>query len=179
MRLFLLLLLLITAACHSGDLPAASTAATAYRLGPGDKLHIQTFGEDQLTGDYTIDGEGRIAFPLVGTVKAAGRTADEFHADLVAALTQQALRNPRVTVEIIAYRPVYILGEVTRPGEFPYSSDLSVFALVAKAGGFTYRANQKRVFIRHAGETGEVAYKLDAATPVRPGDTVRIVDRIL
>jgi protein involved in polysaccharide export with SLBB domain len=178
MRFLLLLVVLLVGACAHDAAPLASAPGAAYQLGPGDKLRIQTFGEDRLSGEFTIDGEGRIAFPLLGQVPAAKQTADELQSALTASLARQALRSPQVTVEVMNYRPVYILGEVTRPGEFPFSSDLSVFALVAKAGGFTYRANQHRVFIRHAGENVEVAYKLDAATPVRPGDTVRVGDRV-
>jgi protein involved in polysaccharide export with SLBB domain len=153
-------------------------AATAYRLGPGDKVRIETFGETALTGEFALDGEGKIAFPLLGTIKASERSADELGTEIQTRLAAQALRDPKVTVQVIGFRPVYVLGEVARPGEFPFASDLSVFALVAKAGGFTYRANRKRVYIRHAAAPDEVAYKLDAATPVRPGDTVRIGDRV-
>ncbi len=179
MRTLLTLLILALAACAAA--PVSTTpppATTAYRLGPGDRIRVETFGEAALTGEFTLDGEGRIAFPLIGAVKAADRGADELGLEIQTRLAAQALRDPKVTVQVIGFRPVFVLGEVTRPGEFPFASDLSVFALVAKAGGFTYRADRRRVFIRHAGAPAEVAYKLDAATPVRPGDTVRIGDRI-
>lgn len=179
MRVILLLLLAMVAGCATPPAaPAPPAGTSAYRLGAGDKLRIDTFGETQLSGDFTVDGQGRISFPLIGDVAATGRTADEVRAEITSKLAAQALRDPRVTIQVQGYRPVYILGEVTRPGEFAFVSDLSVFALVAKAGGFTYRANQKRVFIRHAGAAAEVEYSLDAATPVLPGDTVRIGDRI-
>ncbi|KPF78674.1 hypothetical protein IP88_03190 [alpha proteobacterium AAP81b] len=174
-----ILVLLAAAGCASMPLSSAPPAAvTVHKLAPGDKVRIDTFGETALGGEFTVDGEGKIAFPLLGTIKAADLSGDELGTAIAAGLATRALRDPKVTVQVINVRPVYVLGEVAKPGEFPFASDLSVFALVAKAGGFTYRADRRRVFIRHAGAAGEVAYKLDAATPVRPGDTVRIGDRV-
>jgi polysaccharide export outer membrane protein len=148
-----------------------------YRLGAGDKVRVATYGEDRLTGEFTVNAAGAIAFPLLGTVPAAGRTVSQFTADLQGRLASQFMRNPQVTVEMINFRPVYILGEVQRPGEFPFAERMSVYALVAKAGGFTYRANQSYVFVRGEEETQEHAVRLSSATAVQPGDTIRIPER--
>jgi protein involved in polysaccharide export with SLBB domain len=180
MRAFLLcLLFLLVAGCGGGTVQAPSgTGPVVYKLGPGDRLRIQTYGEERLSGEFLVDGQGRIAFPLIGQVAADDKTADELQSLLTAKLGEQALRNPRITVEVLNYRPVYILGEVSKPGEFPFSAQLRVYSLVAKAGGFTYRANRKLVYIQHAGAPGEIAYRLDSTTLVQPGDTVRIGDRL-
>jgi polysaccharide biosynthesis/export protein len=150
---------------------------TEYRLGPGDQLRITVFNEQDLTGQYVVGSQGTIAYPLVGEVQAAGLTVLEFSESLQTAL-QGYLRQPNVAVEVANYRPFFILGEVQRPGTYPYSANLTVLNAVATAGGFTYRANRSRVFIRHANEAEEHAYPLTIATPVLPGDTVRIGERL-
>lgn len=147
-----------------------------YRLGAGDQLRITVFGEPDLTGQYLVGSQGRIAYPLVGEIDAAGLTLVEFTERLQSALSGY-LRQPNVSVEVANYRPFFILGEVQRPGTYPYSANLTVLNAVATAGGFTPRANRGVVFIRHAGETDEHAYPLQITTPVLPGDTVRIGER--
>jgi polysaccharide export outer membrane protein len=158
--------------------PAPSSVSEDYRLGPGDKLHITTFGETDLTGDFEVGTAGTVAFPLVGDVAAAGLTVPEFVDKLQTALSSGYLKDPRVNVEVLTYRPFYILGEVTKPGEYPYTNGLTVLNAVATANGFTYRANTKRVFIKHAKQDHEESYPLTSTTPVRPGDTVRIAERV-
>lgn len=148
-----------------------------YRLGPGDQLRITVFNEADLTGQYIVGSQGSISYPLVGEVRAAGLTVAEFSDSLRQALLQ-FIRQPNVSVEVANYRPFFILGEVQRPGTYPYSASLTVLNAVATAGGFTYRANQSRVFIRHANEQEERAYPLTIATPVLPGDTIRIGERL-
>lgn len=150
---------------------------TEYRLGSGDELRVTVFGEAELTGQFLVGSQGTIAYPLVGDVRAAGLTVGEFTQSLQQAL-QAFVRAPNVSVQVTNYRPFYILGEVQRPGTYPYSTDLTVLNAVATAGGFTYRANRGRVYIRRANETEERAYPLTIATPVLPGDTVRIGERL-
>ncbi len=170
----------------AGALGACSTMAPAtgdvaepveYRLGPGDQVRITVFNEPDLTGPYTIGQQGTIAYPLVGSIRAGGLTVPEFTSALQTALAT-FVRTPSVAVEVTNYRPFFILGEVQRPGTYPYSASLTVPNAVATAGGFTYRANRSRVFIRHANENVERSYPLTVATPVLPGDTVRIGERI-
>lgn len=148
-----------------------------YRLGAGDQLRITVFNEAELTGAYVVGSQGTISYPLVGEVRAAGLTVPEFAERLRQELLE-FIRQPNVSVEVANYRPFFILGEVQRPGTYPYSADLTVLNAVATAGGFTYRANRGRVFIRHADEQEERSYPLTIATPVLPGDTVRIGERL-
>lgn len=158
--------------------PAGEIQATEYRLGPGDQIRITVFNEPDLTGPFTVGSQGTIAYPLVGSIRAGGLTVPEFTTALQTALATY-VRSPSVAVEVTNYRPFFILGEVQRPGTYPYSASLTVPNAVATAGGFTYRANRSRVFIRHANENVERSYPLTVATPVLPGDTVRIGERIL
>jgi protein involved in polysaccharide export with SLBB domain len=148
-----------------------------YRLGPGDQLRISVFNEAELTGQFVVGSQGTISYPLVGDVRAAGLTIQEFTDTLREALLAY-IRQPIVSVQVENYRPSFILGEVQRPGTYPYSASLTVLNAVATAGGFTYRANRGRVFIRHANEQEERSYPLTIATPVLPGDTVRIGERL-
>ncbi|MDG6745886.1 SLBB domain-containing protein, partial [Staphylococcus aureus] len=97
--------------------------------------------------------------------------------DIEAKLADGYLREPRVSMDVLTYRPFYIMGEVTKPGEYPYSNGLTALNAVARAEGFTYRANKRKVFIKRFGETTEQQYKLDPSVVVYPGDTVRIGER--
>lgn len=169
----------VIGACST--MPAATEAEIEpfeYRLGAGDQVRITVFNEPELTGPYTVGAQGTIAYPLVGSIRAGGLTVPEFTTALQTALATY-VRTPSVSVEVTNYRPFFILGEVQRPGTYPYSASLTVLNAVATAGGFTYRANQARVFIRHASENVERSYPLTVATPVLPGDTVRIGQRLL
>ena len=165
-------------ACSTYRATPPEVAETAeYRMGAGDQLRISVFNEAELTGSYLVGSQGTIAYPLVGEVRAAGLTIPEFTTALQEAL-RAYIRQPDVSVEVSNYRPFFILGEVQRPGTYPYSASLTVLNAVATAGGFTYRANRTRVYIRHANEQEEHAVALTIATPVLPGDTVRIGERL-
>lgn len=174
------LLLLFAAGVAIGCTPTRSGTdlqqPEEYRLGPGDQLRITVFGEPDLTGQYLVGSQGRIAYPLVGEIDAAGSTLLEFTDRLQTALSA-FLRAPNVSVEVANYRPFFILGEVQRPGTYPYSANLTVLNAVATAGGFTPRANRGVIFIRHGNEPDEHAYQLQITTPVLPGDTVRVGER--
>lgn len=147
-----------------------------YRIGTGDRLKVQIFGEERLSGEFVVRSDGKIAYPLTGDVNAGDKTLPEFRNELRTRVGE-FLRNPQVAVEMLNFRPVYVLGEVAKPGEFAFTERMSVFALVAKAGGFSYRANQAFVFIRHEKETEEKAVRLSSATAVQPGDTIRVPER--
>ncbi|MGE3249238.1 MAG: polysaccharide biosynthesis/export family protein [Hyphomonadaceae bacterium] len=181
-RGFAMMLTLLAAGCGGGFAAGGpendDLQATDYRLGPGDQLRITVFGETDLTGQYIVSSQGSIAFPLLGEVPARGRTLPELSGDIAARLREGYIRNPNVSAEVTNYRPFFILGEVRMPGTYPYSANLTVLNAVATAQGFTYRANTSRVFIMHAGETEEQEYRLTTTTPVRPGDTVRIGERL-
>jgi polysaccharide export outer membrane protein len=148
--------------------------AGEYVLGVGDRLRVIVFGEEDLSGEFVVDSTGIVALPLVGDVEAAGSSVREFQQRVEAALRNGFLVNPRVSAEVLNFRPFYILGEVEQPGEYPFTNGLTVLNAVATAGGFTPLANQTRVFIKPAGEDSEREITLSAATPVAPGDTIRI-----
>jgi len=171
-----------SAACGSHrDMALAPPASgdEPYLLGPGDKVRVTVFGQPTLTGEYTVTGAGDIAFPLVGNVPARGGTVEKFQEVLRARLAAGYLDDPRVSAEIIDYRPYYILGEVTTPGKYPFSIGLTLEQAVAAAGGFTYRANTHMIYVKRALSTQEwlVDLRKQAAYPVRPGDTIRIGER--
>lgn len=148
-----------------------------YRLGSGDKIRVLTYGEASLTGEFQVGGSGMVSLPLIGEVEAAGLTAREFQGRVEAALKDGYLKEPRVSVEVLNYRPFYILGEVNRPGEYPYTNGLTVLNAVATAEGFTYRANKNKVFIKRADGDEEESFPLTSTTQVAPGDTIRIGER--
>lgn len=156
---------------------AMDKTASDYRLGSGDKVRVIVFGETELTGEFYVSGSGKIAMPLVGEVNAQGLTTAEFQAAVEQALKQGFLRDPKVSAEVLNYRPFYILGEVNKPGEYPYTNGLTVLNAVATAQGFTYRANNKVVFIKRANDGSEHKVSLTSSTTVAPGDTIRITER--
>lgn len=166
--------------------PAPTASATqqpsvpdlgSYRLGPGDHLHITVFGEQELTGDYVVAASGSVSFPLVGEVPAQGLTPEQLSQTIANGLNQGYLREARVATAVSAYRPFYILGEVQRPGTYPYAANLDAMSAIATAGGFTYRGSHRRVFIKREGESQEHEYRLDGSVPIRPGDTIRVAER--
>ena len=170
--------LLAVGACTPSNLAERpSIGAFEYRIGAGDHVKVTTYGEERLTGEFVVNSAGVISFPLLGNVTAAGKTLAEFNAELQRRLGSEFMKNPQVTVEMVNFRPVYILGEVQKPGEFAFGERMSIYALVAKAGGFTYRANQKYAYVRGENETAERAVRLSSATAVQPGDTIRIPER--
>ena len=187
MQRFMSLLVAVAALCAAAFAPAAVSAqeATAaevrvlpeYRLGSCDKGRVITYGEESLTGEFFVGGSGNISLPLIGEVKAQGLTIPEIQTSIQTALKEGYLRDPRVSVEVLNYRPFYILGEVESPGEYPYTNGLSVLNAVATAGGFTYRANNRRVFIKRSDTDDEREFPLTPMTPVAPGDTIRIAER--
>ena len=149
----------------------------AYRLGSGDKIKLTVYGEEDLSGEFEIGAGGAISLPLVGQVQAGGLTVPEFEVQLATQL-QKYVRNPKISAQVLNYRPFYIQGEVKSGGEYPYSNGLVVRDAVAKAGGYTYRAVTGYVLIRHANETAERQYSLDKPVRVLPGDNIRITERI-
>lgn len=167
----------VSGSIRPGDPQAALTALSDYRLGPGDTVRIAVFNEERLSGQFQIGGAGAIAYPLVGDVPAAGKTIPEFVTSLTQVLQDGFVREPRISVEVVTYRPFYLMGEVGSPGTYPYTPGITVVNAVAAAGGFTYRATRARVFIKRAEEAGEQEYPLTSTTLIRPGDTVRIPER--
>lgn len=170
-------------ACASQPLPRGDGAYLVetgheYKLGPGDKLRVTVFGEEDLSGEFTVSNNGGVALPLVGEVRAGGLTPVVFQTAVQEKLAETGMvRTPRVSVDVLNYRPFYILGEVNEPGQYPYAIGMTVTKAVATAGGFTYRANDRMVYVTREGSTREVAVWVTAATWIGPGDTIRVSER--
>jgi polysaccharide biosynthesis/export protein len=148
-----------------------------YTLDSGDRLRIVVFGQEGLTNSYFVDAGGNIDMPLIGMVPARGATTNQLAARIADKLRQGFVREPHVAVEIEAYRPFFILGEVTQPGQYPYVANMSVETAVAIAGGFTPRAFRKTVTVSRPvnGEIARVTVPMTFA--LHPGDTVNVQER--
>jgi len=155
-----------------------SPAGVATHLQAGNKLKVTIYGEETLSGEYDISPNGYVSMPLVGAIRAAGRTRSDLERDIANRYRSGGfLQDPKVTVAVAQFRPFYVLGEATTPGEYPFRSGLNVHSAVAMAGGFTYRASRSYVLIRHAG--GEVwkEYPLTEPVAIEPGDLIRVPER--
>lgn len=185
-RWLVALSLALVAACSgttAPPLPASEYAQVGqdvqYRLSAGDKIRVVVFGEDTLTGDYVISSGGNLTFPLIGVVKATDQTVEGLQQTVAAKLADGFVRNPQVSVQVVSFRPFYILGEVNRPGEYPVTTGLTLKQAVAAAGGYTYRANVKKAYLKRATETSESLVDMSGnrTVIVHAGDTIRIVER--
>jgi len=155
-----------------------SGASVASHLQPGEKIKVTVYGEEALTGDYDVNPSGYVTMPLIGAVKAAGRSQSEFEKDVASRYVRGGfLQDPHVTVAVVQFKPFYVMGEVATSGEFPFRSGLNVHTAVAMAGGFTYRASKTYVLIRHAGDEVWKEYSLAEPVPIAPGDLIRVPER--
>lgn len=164
------------------DAPKAIAPSVAqvgdYRLGAGDGLRLIFYGEDKLNGEYQIASNGQVALPLIGEVDANGKTLLELQSAVRNAYAKGGyLLDPKVAVEILHYRPFFVLGEVNAPGQYPFIPGMTVRQAIATAKGYTYRAQQGTAMITRWREAGEAGYKLSPGTAVQPGDTIRIPER--
>jgi polysaccharide export outer membrane protein len=148
-----------------------------YVLRPTDQVRVLVYNEPAISGDYVLDSSGTVSIPLAGRIKASGMTAAQLERVIVARLSAGLINDPKVNVQVATYTPFYIHGEVKRSGEFPYRPGLTVMDAVATAGGFTYRADERKAYVRRAGTNIEAVYPLDAKIPVYPGDNIRIPER--
>lgn len=176
---------LIVAACAGPEIMDGPQFATregkaaiqrVYRLGIGDKLKITVFGEDNLTGPAEVNALGQVAVPLLGEMPAKGLALNEFRDQIARRLADGYLKNPKVSVEMTNYRPIYVHGEVKNGGEFQFKNGVSLRDVVAMAGGYTYRADQSYLFIGREGEP-DVAVRMPNDVPVLPGDNIRVPER--
>lgn len=154
-----------------------ATSATAYRLGSGDKVSVNVFGESELSGEFLVGDDGQVDLPLIGAVQATRQTVNEFQTAVVARYSQGYLKDPKISVSVLNYRPFFITGEVGKGGEYPYKAGLTIQDAVAIAGGYTYRANTGKAFVRRAGADQEVPVELTQRVTLNPGDIVRIPER--
>jgi polysaccharide export outer membrane protein len=158
----------------TAHVPPGTPRNGPYRLGTGDKVRVTVFGEDDLSGEFQVDGSGFVALPLIGTVKAQDLTSDQLAAVITDRLQDGYLIAPRVTVAVSTYRPFYIIGQVNKPGEYPYVNDMSALNAVALAGGYTDAANETSIYVRSVGDTDEHSEPADSTTQIHPGDVVRV-----
>jgi protein involved in polysaccharide export with SLBB domain len=166
---------LVLAACSASAPMNAidpAPAQTQYKLGAGDKLIINVFGDKNLSGERQVDGAGAFTFPLIGNVQAGGLSSGELETLLESKL-KEYMREPNVSVEIVSYRPFYIVGEVRRPGSYPYVDGMTVMNAIAIAGGFTYRAQEKEFVIQRNNSSAGAGQ----ITRIAPGDVIVVRER--
>lgn len=171
----LLLPLLVPAA------PAISQQGVPiYELGPGDKLRVTVFGEEDLSGEFEVDGNGRISMPLIGAVDVNRQSLRQAESAIAEKLLDGYLRNPKVSVDVLNYRPFYILGEVNEPGSYPYRAGMTVLNAVVLAGGYTVRADEDDITLHRgtdATSPDDDGVPVGQNTVVLPGDIVRVHER--
>ncbi|WP_198578883.1 polysaccharide biosynthesis/export family protein [Caulobacter hibisci] len=182
--MFLAVAVLVVTGCATQPIATAQAAqgpaqasSAAYQLGAGDKVRVQVFGEPDLSGEFQVSGEGKLSMPLIGDVKASGLSVPQLQAALTSTYGGGYLRDPKISIELISYRPYFILGEIEKPGRYPSTDGLTVLNAIATAGGFTYRANKKRLYLRREGESAERQITLDSDVVIRPGDVLRVPER--
>ncbi|KJV09593.1 hypothetical protein VZ95_10505 [Elstera litoralis] len=157
--------------------PQTEIGIGEYRLGPGDRVRVQVFNEADLSGDYDIDGTGQISLPLIGQMTAGGQRVSDLEATILKALSNGYLKNPRVTVVVLTYRPFYIYGEVRLPGGYAYVNGMRMVNAVVLAGGYTPRARQGRLLITRLIDGKKTELEGNDDTPVLPGDIIRVPER--
>ena len=174
----------VLAACDSDSTPivpmaAAGSPGDSNKLGPNDRLRITVFGQPTLTGEYTLDGNGVLAFPLIGNVPANGVTTSQLQQAIAAKLKPDYMVNPSVSAEVITRRPFYVIGEVQKPGNYTYVSDMTAVNAIAMAGGFTRRARKNDFYIRRLDKDGKVVrIEANAGTVLQAGDTLEVRERV-
>ncbi len=179
-----LLMVLLVAALLAGCAPGHNLAPlpppedVEYRLGPGDQVRIITVGDEALTGEFRVGDSGRLALPMLGSVRAAGLRPAAVEKAIAGRLTRAGLeRDPSVSVEVTGYRPIFVLGEVNKPGQFPYQPGMTVLAAVALAGGFTYRASEDYAAVVRTDGGAPIEGRAARQSPLRPGDVVTVFER--
>jgi polysaccharide export outer membrane protein len=161
---------------EDGSVAPTRLAAPAYTLDSGDRLRVVVFRHEDLSGEFEVDGSGTFSMPLIGNVEAAGLTTRQLEERIAEGFRNGYLVDPQVSIEVLNYRPFFILGEVNRPGQYPYASGMSVINAVALAGGFTFRAKENGIAVQRGGSSApEVVVTPD--TPILPGDIIRVPER--
>jgi polysaccharide export outer membrane protein len=165
------------AAASSAYASAPANASPAYTLDSGDKLRVVVFGQDGITNSYTVDAGGNISLPLVGIIPARGYSTQQLSNMIAERLKQGYVREPHVSVEVEAYRPFFILGEVTNPGQYPYVANMTAETAIAIAGGFAPRASKGKVELTRNAAGQQMHGDAPLGFPLRPGDTVVVKER--
>jgi polysaccharide export outer membrane protein len=161
------------------DAAAEVGKATDYKLGANDRLRITVFGQPTLTGEYQLDGNGVLSFPLIGNIPANGVTVSQLQHAIAAKLEPDYLVNPNVSAEVVNRRPFYVIGEVLKPGNYSYVTNMTALNAVAMAGGFTRRAKKNDFYIKRLTPEGTmVRIEAQAGTTLQPGDTLEVRERL-
>lgn len=165
---------------HAESYAAAKSPAPVgtYVLGPGDRLRVKVYNDADMTGEYEVNSSGFVSVPLVGEVRASGLTTRQLERTIADRMRGKISQDPKVNVEIAAYAPFYIYGEVRKAGSYPFQPGLTIADAIATAGGLTYRADEDKVFVRHAGSRVEDVVPLDAPYRIAPRDNIRVSERI-
>jgi len=148
-----------------------------YALGAGDKIRITVYNEADLSGEFEVSGQGLLSVPLLGQVQVMGKTTGEVQAILTQKYGKDFLVNPSVSIEVLNYRPFFIIGEVNRPGSYPYVNGMTIINAVALAGGYTARANHDGIKIKHSNESTQQERDAKEDTVVMPGDVIEVAER--
>ena len=158
--------------------PPASDSFTTYELAPGDRIKIDIFNQVDLSGEFTLDENGRFSMPLIGTIDALDLNPLELEDLLVSKLKPDYLVNPRVFIQVMNSRLYYLIGEVNGTGAFPYKSGMTYLTAIANAGGYSYRAKQDVVYVIRSDDPEQNEIKLSVDEKVQPGDIIRIAERL-
>ena len=158
--------------------PLIALGSDSHQLGAGDKLKITIFDEPDLSGEFELDGAGGVALPLIGQMQALDLSPRELEKRIEAKLLDGYLLRPRVSIEVLSYRPFYIMGEVNQPGSYPYRAGLNVLNAAALAGGFTYRADEGDIEISREAAAGGGRFEAAPQTEIMPGDVIRVKERL-
>jgi polysaccharide biosynthesis/export protein len=169
---------LLLTGCANSLPPAPLHPAEQMRLFPGDTIRVSVFGEDNVSGLYALDSQGYITLPLAGAVKIDGKTTDAAQRIVEHALQKGFMNNPHVNIILAQARDVYLLGEVQKPGNYSYATNLTVLQAIAKAGGYTYRAREHDMILTRT-EPGQTTRKFIAQenTILLPGDSITVTER--
>lgn len=155
----------------------ARAEPAVYHLGPNDRVRITVFGEDRLSGEFILDGAGRLSYPLLGSIDALGATTDELAEAIRRGLAGRFILEPKVAADVAAFRSFYILGEVVQPGQYPAVEGLTLLAAVATAKGFTPRANRRSATVKNAQTNHAARLRIRDNVLVRPGDIIVVNER--
>jgi polysaccharide export outer membrane protein len=162
-----------------GSVPPVTPAPALnhYTLDAGDRLRVVVFGQEGLTNSYLVSATGQIDMPLIGAVVARGATSEQLAGRIGAKLREGYIREPHVAVEIEAYRPFFILGEVAQPGQYPYVANMTAETAIAIAGGFTPRAWRPTIVLSRPVDGVVARQVVPVITQMNPGDTVVVDER--
>ncbi len=169
-------LILLTMACVAGA-QEGNASMSSYRLGVGDKVLINVFGQSDLSMETRLPDVGKINYPFLGELKLVGLTLSEVEKLIYTGLEGDYLVNPSVAVSIVEYRPFFIDGEVKHPGGYPYQPGLTVNKAAALAGGYTERASRSDIQIVREQESGQDTLEVNVSHMIQPGDIITIPQR--